>query len=115
MPTAPVAPRSPVRTVPDFGGWEARSRPTGAEISAQGDAVRKAMLDGMTDMGKVLVESRDIQQKILDGIVVIAKNTGTPAAPTVPATTTAKPAANAPASPIPQRVQQAPVSMKRGF
>lgn len=114
MPAA-VAAKSPVRVTPDFNGWEPRSRPSGAEISAQGDAVRKAMLASMTDIGKVLTDSRDLHRESLQVLQVIAKNTSATTTAAAPEKKSNAPVANAPSSPIPQRAQQAPVSMSRQY
>jgi len=112
MPAAD-APRPPIRPVPDFAGFSPQPRPTGTEISAQGDANRKAMADGIVSIGKILDDSLDVQKKILDGINVIAKNglSGASKEPEKPKT----PVANTPTSPNAQRAAKAPVSMGRDY
>lgn len=120
---APVAAPQPplVRQPNDFSGWQPRAQPTGREISAQADAVRQSMANGIETIGKTLLDSLSVQQQLLREFQTFATQRLKQGAQ-VPTQTTStvgndKQAANVPPT-APQPTTRAPeatVSMRRQY
>lgn len=113
MPEAqPQVPQTPTQR-PALASWGPRATPTSAELNAQSDAQRKSIADGVLTIGQTLLDSKDIQGKILTQLMELVKNQN--AKVSQPAADVSKPAANASPTDVPRQAPKAPVSMTRNY
>lgn len=112
LPTAaPVTP-PPVRTSPDFAGFQASARPSAMEQRAQDMAARSDVAVEVSSIGKTLLRSLDVQMQSLEVLRQMAGAGGMSMKPAAVAATAAV-AANDVRQSTPREAPAAAVSMAR--